>query len=170
MALANINFNLNYIEDTAYSVIKNDKDMLEKLFRGLFVVARRHLGYSPNASSFPFTTRAFSQGQLANSKHDRDDLEFYGKKGTIITPDFPQHKRQEVLTIVVTCHDDLVRDAINEINRTSDPDDAINWHTTAINVNAVMQALIEDYWTEMLTFARECQHYERNWQSYSVTK
>lgn len=164
MALANINYALNHTEDTAYIVIKNDQTLLEVLFNGLFVVARRHLGFSPRASSYPFMTRATSERALKVSKHEREDLDYAMKHKTVITPDAQKHGKNEVLTLIVSGHIDFIKKAIVMDNQTSEPDCKLDY--TDANVNNVYQALIEDYWDEMLAFAKDNRNYLRNWQSY----
>ncbi len=163
MALANINYQLNYAEDTAYIIIKNDKALLETFFRGLFIVARRHLGYTPNASSYPFITRAFTTAQLERSPHEKESLAHYERNGTIITPDSPKHGKYDVVTIAINGHDNFITKAIQQANEEGDPD--IQTDPNDAYCNSVFQALIEDYWNDMLEFAKNNRYYTPRWQS-----
>jgi len=167
MALANISYSLNHTEDTAYMVIKNDPEMLEKLFQGLFIVARRHLGYHPNASSYPFMTRAASASSLRNSKHEKQDLEHGMKNSIVITPDTEKHGKYEVMTITASGHTDFLEKAIDAANDMADPEDALSY--MEMKNTPVYMALIEDYWDDMLAFAKENRFYARNWQSFAPT-
>lgn len=167
MALANINYNLNHTEDTAYIVIKNDKGMLESLFNGLFVVARRHLGYNPNASSHPFITRCYSKDATSYSKHERQDLEYAKKHYIVVTPDADKHKTNEVLTITLNGSSQLIRKAIEQANEGAEPEDRLNY--TDANVNSIYMALVEDYWNDMVAYAKENRYYAKNWQSIANT-
>lgn len=164
MALANNKYTLNHVEDTAYIVIKNDQVMLEKLFNGLFVVARRHLGYTPNSSSYPFMTRCFSKSSLASSVHERTDLEFAMNNNIVITPDSLKHKKNEVLTIALNGHIDFIRKAIIEANKDVEQEDRLDY--TKATVNNVYKALVEDYWDDILDFAKDNRTYIKSWQSY----
>lgn len=163
MALANINYEMNHVEDTAYIVIKNDPSMLEILFRGLFIVARRHLGYDPNTGSHPFMTRRFSESALKCSHHEREDLDYAMKNNIVITPDTKKHKNYEVYTVAVSGHINYIQNAIKLANQEVDWEDRLTY--TDANINNVYMALIEDYWDDMLAFAKNNRHYMKNWQS-----
>jgi hypothetical protein len=166
MPIANINYNMNHTENTAFVIIKNEPSMLEVLFNGLFIAARRQLGYNPNASSFPFITRPFTSSSLENSKHERDDLEFAMKKQIVVTPDDTKHKNKEVLTLSLNGHVDQMREAIKVANVDADDEDKLNFYD--INVNTVYMALVEDYWSDMVAFAKNNRYYDRRWQSLAA--
>jgi hypothetical protein len=164
--LANINYDLNYTESTAAMVISNSPSMLEAIFHGLFIAARRQLGYNPNTSSFPFITRAYSKNSLKNSKYERECLAFSRQNHIVANPSCDKYKNKEVLTITLNGHIDQVREAIGIANQNVDKEDLLDFYDA--NVNKVYMSIIEDYWDNMVEFAKNNRYYDRRWQSIAA--
>lgn len=57
---------MNQASNSVYTTLKNDKELLNLVLQGMFVVARRLLGYSPRAASYPFMT------SISNPKYDEN--------------------------------------------------------------------------------------------------
>jgi hypothetical protein len=164
MALANIKYNLSNVDDQVYITIKNDKGLLEILFRGLFIVARRHLGYNPNASSFPFITGyAPDQNDPNLTKSNKDYLARVLEQDIYITADTEKHKKNKVSTLAVNGQLQYINKAIEIMNVDCEPDDAFSGYS--VSLKDVYMALIEDYWDGMLAFAKENRYYCHRWES-----
>jgi hypothetical protein len=166
MALSNINYDLSVDEQAIVLAINNNPDILTKVFQGLFIAARRHIGYSPRGNSFPFITQSFPAGILKNSFSCREEIAFSQKYNIVVVPDINQKfKNREICTLSIKMDRKIIYDAIEEINLNLDNEDIISTHSGTHNITAITMAVIENKWDDMVIFAKQSPYYMRSWQT-----
>lgn len=152
---------------SAYLVIKNDPVLLQRVFQGMFVVARRFLGYAGVGASYPFVTTDLPT-QHANHNLQRQFKVSLGERvlfkdlGAVRKSSFCigfTNKTEElgggvVNTAVFECFDNL---DLNDSDKGA-------W-MKSLNTNHVGVLLLEDYFEDMLYFASSCRAYMSSWQS-----
>lgn len=155
---------MNHETDNLYIVIKNDEALLERTFQGLFIVARRTLGYSPRGSSYPFTSAHRFSGDKSFSK----EKEMYDKNGAIhlSLEDYP-HKNTKSrdnskyhIFVTMNSTSETSKNGIiyQAIAGSGDIDKSL------VNTNTLAAAIFEDYFESMVAFARISATYSKNWQ------
>jgi len=165
MPVSNASYELSTDEQAIVLFIENTPDMLEKLYKGLFTVARRHLGYKSRTSSAPFTTRSHSASALRNSQHERNDLTFCENNHIVCHANDSVIEGSDTLTLSMIISNTFVYDAVSEINLSLDKGDKMTpWNH---NLTAIGKALIADKWDDMVIFANAHRHYMSSWESYS---
>ena len=157
---------MNFETDSLFIVIRNDQALLERIFQGMFVVARRILGYSPPGSSYPFTTHSDWAG-----RHDsfKKDAAFMQQKGavTLCEADYP-HKNTTgrdnaayfTFVTMVNTNETNLNGVIFQALR-----DAGDIDREAVNTNDIAQALFNDYFADMVAYARTSRTYTKGWQA-----
>jgi hypothetical protein len=161
---------MNYETDTLYIVIKNDQVLLERIFQGLFTVARRALGYSPRSSSYPFITaerweghKGFSQEKASYDKQDAIQLclEDYPRKNTNKRDNSQYHMFVTMYNTSETNKNGIISKAIAG---SGDID------LSLVNTNTLAKNLFDDYFKDMVAFARTSATYQRNWQQIAISE
>ncbi len=161
---------MNYETDNLYIVIKNDEKLLERVFQGLFIVARRTLGYTPRGSSYPFfTSLRFSGDGSFNSEKAMFEkngsahlrLEDYPHKNTKNRDNSKYHMFVSMYNANETNKNGIIAKAI------AGSDDI---DKSLINTNELAKALIDDYFKDMIAFARTSATYSRNWQQVALSE
>lgn len=152
---------LSYFESCIYLDIKNDEEKLESMFTGLFVVARRYLGYSPRGSSAPFITRKFDN--LKNSVHERHDHEFATKNHIMLAASIKQTIKQFDMSLAISSS--AIQKSISALITANYGDNTTNVPLSGYRVTQIFLHLILDYWDDMLAYASQNQHYQKKWQS-----
>ncbi len=139
---------MNHQTDQIYIAVKNDPELLQDVFKGIFVCARRFTGYSPSRSSFPFISG--SEATAASTL-----LGTYTYKGR---EEFPFVVRLQHLFTDRICKR-LVRVGMGQ----SMADDIIR----NLEPKELVSELFKEYWEDMLLYATygKVSMYKSNWQA-----
>lgn len=156
---------MNLETDCIYITAKNDQMLLDRIFKGMFVVARRILGYSPRSSSYPFTTGVLWEGCRAFN----DDKAFAEELGELILPfsDYPHEKKRgmtekDKIHLVVSMtksHETSKEGVVFQLVRNSGDIDR-----ERVDTNALAKQLFSEYFNDMIAYARENMTYDKRWQ------
>jgi len=159
---------MNFESDNVYIAIKNDRALLELVFRGMFIVARRVLGYSTPGSSYPFATSNHWSGRHSFQK----DAAFLQGKGAVMLceDDYP-HKNHGCsnntqhfkFVTMVGCNETNPNGIIFQALR-----DAGDIDRDSVNTNHVAQALFDEYFDEMVAYARTSRTYTSAWRELAA--
>lgn len=160
---------MNYETDCLYITIKNNKEHLERIFNGMFIVARHVLGYNTPGSSYPFFITKHWTGYNSFS---RDDSRF-GNEGAVklCFEDYP-HKNtkgrensQYFMYITMQDWDESNPNGlIYQVLRESGDIDRDN-----VNTNLIAQELFKEYFPNMVAFARTSRTYLRDWHTMAIS-
>lgn len=156
---------MNHETDLVYITAKNDQALLERIFKGMFVVARRILGYSPRNSSYPFNTGVLWEG----CREFDNDKAFAEKLGELILPfsDYPHKKKRGMtekdkmhLVVSMVKHYETSKDGVvfQLVRNSGDID------RESVETNALAKQLFLDYFDDMIIYARENMTYDKHWQ------
>lgn len=156
---------MNFETDSLYIIIKNDPTLLERVFQGMFIVARHILGYNTPGSVYPFSTYSHWTGY---KDFEKDAANFQKKSAiTLCEKDYP-HKNTKgrdnaayfTFVTMVNCNESNQNGVIFQALR-----DAGDINVDAVNTNALAQALFDDYFADMVAYARTSRTYIKGWQS-----
>tara|TARA_B100000508_G_scaffold18134_1_gene12151 strand:- start:1835 stop:2299 length:465 start_codon:yes stop_codon:yes gene_type:complete len=154
---------MNFESDNVYIAIKNNRELLERVFRGMFIVARRVLGYSTPGSSYPFATSNHWSGRQSFQK----DAAFLQSKGAVMLceNDYPHknHGRSDntqyfKFVTMTECNETNPNGIIFQALR-----DAGDIDRDAVNTNHVAQALFDEHFNDMVAYARASRTYTSAW-------
>jgi hypothetical protein len=160
---------MNYETDSIYIALKNNPSRLEAIFQGLFVVARRALGFNTQGSSFPFITHQLSSTHRAYEKQ-LDDARKIGQY--LIPVVMPKGMRRQYHVMGVTissvnsdCPPAVFKSCWDEMAELLEMPayDIANMKKSFV-AQDLLVALFDDYYDDMLTFANCHGRYDRNWQ------
>ena len=148
----------------AYIAAKNNPEILERIFKGMFIVARRVLGLSTSSSSsYPFNTMLRWTG-ISSFKND---AAFYERKEalSLSISEYPQSKvnkngRGEHFCFVTMTDASEVNSngVVNTIMTEAGLDRSSN-----VNTNQLAKALFADYFEDMVKFALLNKDYSKGW-------
>ncbi len=154
---------LSNIDEAFYITIKNDQQLLEEFFKGLFIAARTFLGFDTKSSNI-LITRKFTPNQLRTRKSFRNELEYAKDISVIATPEKKKFGKNTCATVAISLSKKLLNKACEVLNSLGDNIYYVNDHANPINYCALSAALVEDYWNDMLKYAEENKDYSPNWQ------
>lgn len=154
---------LNYETDLFYITIKNNKQLLDRVFSGMFVIARRVLGYSGNTSSYPFSSSAIYNG--LNTAQSRSERLIELGQLPLPTTYYPHKNNKSELgkhsTYFInmennnaTSHDSFFKQTLREQGE--------HFDKSAVNTSALMRALFADHFDDMVEYARN----NRTWSGW----
>jgi hypothetical protein len=164
---------MNYETDSIYIAIKNNPLRLESIFQGLFIVARRALGFNTRGSSFPFITHEFSSTHRAYE----NQLERARKIGQYLTPVVVPKgmcRQDHVMGVTISsvnsdCPPAVFKACWDEMTELLEiPASEIGDMKKAFVAQDLLIALFADYYADMLTFANCHGRYDRNWQGMAL--
>ena len=161
---------MNLETDSLYIVAKNDRALLERIFQGMFVVARRVLGYSPRGSSYPFTTAARWEG---NGDFVQDKAFYDGKDAIdLCVEDYPHkntkgrdNNKYHVFVTMTETNETSQNGIIRQLLTEAGEIDVNN-----VNTNTLAKELFKDYFQDMVAFARTSQTYAKDWQRIATNE
>lgn len=148
---------MNHSSNAVYTTLKNDKVLLNLVLQGMFVVARRLLGYSPRAASYPFMT------SVSNPKYDQ---QFEAKRAHRIengSIEFARadHPHKNHKKISAHAELDIMMVSIASASR-GDKNGVIcrairsaGVHAQDVDMNAVMKAIFDDLFDVVIRDARD---------------
>jgi hypothetical protein len=159
--------NNDHLTQQVHLTVKNDKRLLDIFLSGLFVSTRRYLGFSPKASSSPLMTTRYSP-TLSPTVAERKNL-FWGMKcHTVAGPEVAKKKtNHNKHYLTMTMERSFVGTVCNTINQTLDMDDRFT--NDDIHREAVCEALISEYWDDMLEYAKHHTQFHPQWQDVALT-
>jgi hypothetical protein len=146
--------------DQLYMQIRNDQAHLTRVFEGMFVAARRFIGFSPRGSSAPFIT-AMRHADVSDNVRCRDvspksvrinDAKISGS--TTLGSLFLSFGGCNLLT------------KLTEEMRAAGMENAqINAIRNTFDAKALTQHLVDDYWVNMLKYAKDNARYSPHWNA-----
>jgi hypothetical protein len=163
---------MHHATNTVYITIKNDPKALERIFEGMFVVARRLLGFSPKGSSYPFTTAVLSPTFREFDKH----LSQYKSACAVILDKYQGARTDKPCLLAVTGtggnetnKNGVIGKVFHELRELECFEwEDINFLKNHCNGNDLTGAFFADYWADMLAFAKINRYYDRQWQSIPI--
>jgi hypothetical protein len=150
--------------DVLQSIV-NDNAAIERVFEGMFVVARRVLGYTSVGNSSPFSLiYRYTSSDDFNEKDAR-----FIRHGLVrlLASRYP-HKNHahtdlnsRIIYVGMTSADERSSDGIvSQAIRRQGSD----FNAPLVNTNLIAQALFESYFADMVVFARMHARYSEGWQ------
>ena len=164
MPLVNKNYVLSDFNNDLFITIKNNKNLMEMFYSSLFLAARKSLGFKVKSSSV-LIVKTFTKRQL---KSDSNMREFkYEKISSVLVEPEKDDKKSIFTTISVSKK--FLQLACDELTRLGNESYYINDHKNPVKYPAITNALVEEYWDKMVTFAKENLEYSYNWDKLELS-
>ncbi len=156
---------MNHATDCLYITIKNNQAHINRLLQGMFIVARRTLGYNPRASSYPFTTAA----RYAEHGGFKTEQAFYAKENAIELneADHPHKNTQgrnndahRTFVTMQKTHETNKNGFIAQLLAEQHDD----FDKSQVCTNTLAKNLFDDYFADLVEFARHNRYFAPNWR------